>query len=134
MANTPIDELFNFILPPDELEKTPSRADGVEADVEEELRMLGCELIQEAGILLKLYVSMFIFHYFFYGDLLKLRAILRGLVQIMYHLLECRVFAPFMGAFMDGHNGLSHSSPSRLLHQIRSPAKSKPFRPSFWPT
>ena len=56
MANTPIDELFNFILPPNELENTPSRADGVDAKDEEMLRMLGCELIQEAGILLKLYV------------------------------------------------------------------------------
>ena len=46
--------------PPDELEKTPSRADGVEADVEEELRMLGCELIQEAGILLKLYMYILV--------------------------------------------------------------------------
>lgn len=33
MANTPIDELFNFILPPAELENTPSRADGVEPRV-----------------------------------------------------------------------------------------------------
>ncbi|KAK0533503.1 hypothetical protein OC834_002223 [Tilletia horrida] len=37
-----------------QLRETPSQADGVPADLEEELRVYGCQLIQQAGILLQL--------------------------------------------------------------------------------
>jgi len=46
--------LENCILPPDRFEKTPSSIDGLEPDYEYDLRVLGCELIQTSGILLKL--------------------------------------------------------------------------------
>ncbi|KAF5372966.1 hypothetical protein D9758_001680 [Tetrapyrgos nigripes] len=36
-----------------QIESTPSREDGIPADLEEDLRAYGCKLIQEAGILLK---------------------------------------------------------------------------------
>lgn len=36
-----------------QIEKTPSRADGIPEDLEEDLRAYGCKLIHEAGILLK---------------------------------------------------------------------------------
>ncbi|KAE8222026.1 hypothetical protein CF319_g4715 [Tilletia indica] len=37
-----------------QLSETPSRADGIPVDLEEELRVYGCQLIQQAGILLHL--------------------------------------------------------------------------------
>ncbi|CAD6908701.1 unnamed protein product [Tilletia controversa] len=37
-----------------QLSETPSRADGIPNDLEEELRVYGCQLIQQAGILLHL--------------------------------------------------------------------------------
>ncbi|KAG2348512.1 cyclin-L1 [Suillus weaverae] len=36
-----------------QIERTPSREDGIPADLEEDLRAFGCKLIHEAGILLK---------------------------------------------------------------------------------
>lgn len=46
--------LENSLIPESKLEQTPSRSDGLDADTEKDLRILGCELIQTAGILLKL--------------------------------------------------------------------------------
>lgn len=47
--------LENATLPSEKLEgSTVSQLDGLEKDTETDLRMLGCELIQTAGILLKL--------------------------------------------------------------------------------
>ena len=36
-----------------QIEKTPSREDGIPAGLEDELRTYGCKLIQQAGMLLK---------------------------------------------------------------------------------
>lgn len=36
-----------------QIEKTPSREDGIPDELEQDLRAYGCKLIQEAGILLK---------------------------------------------------------------------------------
>jgi len=36
-----------------QIEKTPSREDGIPDDLEEDLRAYGCKLIHQAGILLK---------------------------------------------------------------------------------
>lgn len=46
--------LQNCLLPEDKLNSTPSHLDGLDAETETDLRILGCELIQTAGILLKL--------------------------------------------------------------------------------
>ncbi|KAF5276925.1 hypothetical protein FQA39_LY18542 [Lamprigera yunnana] len=46
--------LKNQLLPEDKLETTPSQNDGLEIEIETDLRIYGCELIQTAGILLKL--------------------------------------------------------------------------------
>lgn len=46
--------LDNVLIPEEKLLETPSMLDGLEKDVETDLRILGCELIQTAGILLKL--------------------------------------------------------------------------------
>ena len=44
----------NILLPPEKLSPTPSSVDGLDPEVEMDLRIFGCELIQTAGILLKL--------------------------------------------------------------------------------
>ena len=36
-----------------QIEKTPSRVDGIPGELEEDLRAYGCKLIHQAGILLK---------------------------------------------------------------------------------
>lgn len=46
--------LENCLLPETRLEKTPSQQDGLDKQVEIDLRILGCELIQTSGVLLKL--------------------------------------------------------------------------------
>lgn len=46
--------LKNCLLPAEKLAITPSQADGLDRDTEMDLRIYGCELIQTAGILLKL--------------------------------------------------------------------------------
>lgn len=46
--------LENAILGKEKLIKTPSESDGLTRQIEIDLRILGCELIQTAGILLKL--------------------------------------------------------------------------------
>lgn len=46
--------LDNCLLPLERLQQSPSAEHGLSADTEEQLRMRGCELIQAAGILLRL--------------------------------------------------------------------------------
>ena len=46
--------LENVLIPEEKLSETPSMQDGLDKEVETDLRVLGCELIQTAGILLKL--------------------------------------------------------------------------------
>lgn len=46
--------LKNQLLPEDKLSPTPSQLDGLDFESEMDLRIYGCELIQTAGILLKL--------------------------------------------------------------------------------
>lgn len=46
--------LENCLLPEDKLQETPSQQDGLDKQTETDLRILGCELVQTAGLLLKL--------------------------------------------------------------------------------
>lgn len=46
--------LHNCLLPETAFKETPSQSDGLDNETETDLRILGCELIQTAGILLKL--------------------------------------------------------------------------------
>ncbi|KAL4717540.1 hypothetical protein ACJJTC_000689 [Scirpophaga incertulas] len=46
--------LHNLLLPDSAFKETPSQADGLDLETETDLRILGCELIQTAGILLRL--------------------------------------------------------------------------------
>lgn len=42
----------------EQIENTPSRLDGIPAELEEDLRTYGCKLITEAGVLLNQYVVL----------------------------------------------------------------------------
>ncbi|EUB62765.1 Cyclin-L2 [Echinococcus granulosus] len=44
----------NYVIPPEKLFPTPSNLDGLDAETEFDLRYIGCELIQDAGTLLRL--------------------------------------------------------------------------------
>ncbi|XP_029472711.1 cyclin-L1 isoform X2 [Rhinatrema bivittatum] len=62
----------NSLIPEERLSPTPSMQDGLDLHTETDLRILGCELIQSAGILLRLpQVAMatgqVLFHRFFYS-------------------------------------------------------------------
>ncbi|XP_067103117.1 cyclin-L1a isoform X1 [Osmerus mordax] len=62
----------NSLIPEERLSPTPSMSDGLDLHIETDLRILGCELIQSAGILLRLpQVAMatgqVLFHRFFYS-------------------------------------------------------------------
>jgi len=46
--------LSNVLLPKEKLTSTPSMIDGLDFETEVDLRIVGCEWIQTAGILLKL--------------------------------------------------------------------------------
>ncbi|KAM7310145.1 cyclin-L1 [Ixodes scapularis] len=64
--------LENCILPPEKLVSTPSTVDGLDNETETDLRILGCELIQTSGILLRLpQVAMatgqVLFHRFYFS-------------------------------------------------------------------
>lgn len=59
--------LKNQLLPDEKLAVTPSQLDGLGSETETDLRIYGCELIQTAGILLKLpqVSSLILFPFFF---------------------------------------------------------------------
>lgn len=64
--------LENCILPPERLLSTPSNMDGLDSSTETDLRILGCELIQTSGKLLRLpQVAMatgqVLFHRFYFS-------------------------------------------------------------------
>jgi len=46
--------LENRVIPEEKLENTPSRKHGIIEELERDLRVVGCEYIQCAGLLLKL--------------------------------------------------------------------------------
>ena len=55
----------NSLIPEERLSPTPSMLDGLDLHAETDLRILGCELIQSAGILLRMpQVPTIIFSYF----------------------------------------------------------------------
>jgi hypothetical protein len=43
-----LQQLENVYIPPDQIDNTPSRRDGIDAETEARLRIYGCELIQES--------------------------------------------------------------------------------------
>ena len=47
-----------FDITEEEYVNTPSRKDGIDEETESKLRIYGCELVQECGVLLRLYVLL----------------------------------------------------------------------------
>jgi hypothetical protein len=52
--------LDTFYVSHQQMLDSPSRRDGVDENVENLLRIYGCEIIQECGILLKLYIYIYL--------------------------------------------------------------------------
>lgn len=79
---SPEDDTTIFERNPELLDNTPSRAEGVDERTETMLRVYGCELIQEAGILLRMHqtavvTGQIIFHRFYFRISMK-RCDVRG--------------------------------------------------------
>jgi len=49
-----LQQVQNSYFTEDEINNSPSRLDGIDADLERRVRFYGCELINNAGILLRL--------------------------------------------------------------------------------
>ncbi|XP_061638696.1 cyclin-L1a isoform X1 [Phyllopteryx taeniolatus] len=106
----------NSLIPEERLSPTPSMLDGLDLHTETDLRILGCELIQSAGILLRLpQVAMatgqVLFHRFFYSksfvkhsfEIVAMACItlaskieeaprrLRDVINVFHHLKQIRV-------------------------------------------
>lgn len=67
--------LKNCILPEEKLSPTPSQVDGLDVETETDLRILGCELMQTAGILLKLPQVSYILFFLVNGGIIWIREI-----------------------------------------------------------
>ena len=81
----PQDDTNIFEKNPELLVNTPSRAEGVDEHTETMLRVYGCELIQEAGILLRMHqtaivTGQIIFHRFYFRLSMK-RCDVRGVAK-----------------------------------------------------
>ncbi|XP_061137361.1 cyclin-L1a isoform X2 [Syngnathus typhle] len=106
----------NSLIPEERLSPTPSMLDGLDLHTETDLRILGCELIQSAGILLRLpQVAMatgqVLFHRFFYSksfvkhsfEIVAMACInlaskieeaprrIRDVINVFHHLKQIRV-------------------------------------------
>jgi len=62
----------NVLYPPEKIETTPSRADGLSVEEERDVRILGCDFIQASGLLLQLpqvamATAQILFHRFYYA-------------------------------------------------------------------
>lgn len=98
MIYTAID---TFYLTDEQLNDSPSRKDGIDEATETTLRIYGCDLIQESGILLRLYV---IFAWLFYNRIFRVNLnffLLTDLVayrpqavmatgQVLFHRFYCK--------------------------------------------
>lgn len=51
--------MFYPLASQEQIQKTPSVEDGIPKELEEDLRAFGCQLISQAGLLLKQYVCSF---------------------------------------------------------------------------
>ena len=83
MIYTAID---TFYLTDEQLKNSPSRKDGIDEATETTLRIYGCDLIQESGILLRLYVVIFFLLYFSCYFLIKMQLVHAILISPIFHL------------------------------------------------
>lgn len=120
--------LENCLLPEGKLELTPSQSDGLDRETEVDLRILGCELIQTAGILLKLpQVAMatgqVLFQRFFYSKSFVRHSMeatamscvclaskieeaprrIRDVINVFHHIKQVRGQKPLLPMILDQH-------------------------------
>ncbi|XP_053669359.1 cyclin-L2 [Anopheles marshallii] len=120
--------LENCLLPEVKLDQTPSQNDGLDRETETDLRILGCELIQTAGILLKLpQVAMatgqVLFQRFFYSKSFVRHSMeatamsciclaskieeaprrIRDVINVFHHIKQVRSQKPMMPMILDQH-------------------------------
>lgn len=120
--------LENCLLPEAKLDLTPSQADGLDRETEIDLRILGCELIQTAGILLKLpQVAMatgqVLFQRFFYSKSFVRHSMeatamscvclaskieeaprrIRDVINVFHHIKQVRGQKPLIPMILDQH-------------------------------
>ncbi|RUS32899.1 cyclin-like protein [Jimgerdemannia flammicorona] len=101
--------LQNPLLTYEQLASTPSRQDAIPDDLEEDLRNLGCELIQSAGILLKMpqvamATAQVLFQRFFYLASLKKFGIVdigMGALFLSSKICECPVRLSYLTTVYD---------------------------------
>ena len=77
MIYTAID---TFYLTDEQLKNSPSRKDGIDEATETTLRIYGCDLIQESGILLRLYPIIFLLFF------IKMQLLHAILISPIFHL------------------------------------------------
>eukprot|EP01116_Phalansterium_solitarium_P006412 TRINITY_DN1870_c0_g1_i3.p1 TRINITY_DN1870_c0_g1~~TRINITY_DN1870_c0_g1_i3.p1 ORF type:complete len:808 (+),score=76.45 TRINITY_DN1870_c0_g1_i3:178-2601(+) len=85
---------FKFHITEEQLDQTPSRLDGVDVSTEYRQRIFGCELIQHAGIMLKLHqgnmaTGQVLFHRFFYRKSMRKHAVEIAAMACLF--LACKV-------------------------------------------
>ncbi|XP_053679844.1 cyclin-L2-like [Anopheles nili] len=120
--------LENCLLPETKLDVTPSQNDGLDRETETDLRILGCELIQTAGILLKLpQVAMatgqVLFQRFFYSKSFVRHSMeatamsciclaskieeaprrIRDVINVLHHIKQVRSQKPMVPMILDQH-------------------------------
>ncbi|XP_058457630.1 cyclin-L2-like [Malaya genurostris] len=120
--------LENCLLPETKFDLTPSQADGLQRETEIDLRILGCELIQTAGILLKLpQVAMatgqVLFQRFFYSKSFVRHSMeatamscvclaskieeaprrIRDVINVFHHIKQVRGQKPLVPMILDQH-------------------------------
>lgn len=120
--------LENCLLPETKLDLTPSQVDGLDRETEIDLRILGCELIQTAGILLKLpQVAMatgqVLFQRFFYSKSFVRHSMeatamscvclaskieeaprrIRDVINVFHHIKQVRGQKPLIPMILDQH-------------------------------
>ncbi|XP_049532149.1 cyclin-L1-like isoform X1 [Anopheles darlingi] len=120
--------LENCLLPEAKLDQTPSQSDGLDRETETDLRILGCELIQTAGILLKLpQVAMatgqVLFQRFFYSKSFVRHSMeatamsciclaskieeaprrIRDVINVFHHIKQVRSQRPMIPMILDQH-------------------------------
>ena len=103
--------LENVLIPDEKLSPTPSMQDGLDLETETDLRILGCELIQTSGILLKLPQ---VCHVLSRNRMPKVSSIIY-LQENVTHLKTLRVIFLFISG---GHGHRSGVIPKILLLEI----------------
>jgi len=74
--------LDTFYVTEEQLANSPSRKDGIDENTESTLRRFGCDLVQESGILLRLYVLAPLFSLEFRAGRLMLYCFCGGLTGL----------------------------------------------------